>query len=91
MSKVQAHIIFRGRVQGVGFRFTVERIAMNIGVVGWVKNLDEGNVEIIAEAEKDVLDDFLDRIRSYFARYIRDEEIDFTEASGKFRDFQIRF
>lgn len=91
MSKVQVHIIFKGHVQGVGFRFTVERIAMNLGIVGWVKNLDEGNVEVVAEAQKEVLDDFLDRIRSYFSRYIRGEEIIFLEPTGRFRDFQIRF
>lgn len=91
MPKLHLHIIFKGYVQGVGFRFTVERIALNLGVVGWVKNLDSGSVEVVAEAEKSVLDDFLDKIRGYFSRYIRDEEINTSEATGKFSDFQIRF
>ncbi len=91
MPNVQAQAVFKGRVQGVGFRFTVERIAIKMGVKGWVKNLDNGDVEVVAEAEEKILDDFLNLIKTQFQRYIRDEEVTFSEAAGRFRDFVIRF
>lgn len=90
MPKKQVHIIFKGSVQGVGFRFTAERIAIRLGIVGWIKNLDNGDVEITAEAEKEALDEFLENIRNRFSRYISDEEVDFKEAAGKFNVFQIK-
>ncbi|MDD5292098.1 MAG: acylphosphatase [Candidatus Omnitrophica bacterium] len=91
MSKVQAHVIFKGRVQGIGFRFTAERIAQKTGVVGWVKNLPGGDVELVVEADKKTVDDFLDKIRNQFSNYIQDEEIETTTAIGKLDNFQIRF
>ncbi len=91
MLKIQAHIIFKGRVQGVGFRFIVERIALDLGVTGWVKNLANGDVEVIAEADREIVDNFLNKIRDYFKRYIIDEEINTTETVGEFSDFEIRF
>jgi len=91
MAKIQTNIVFKGRVQGIGFRFTVERIAIKLGVVGWVKNLADGNVEVLAEADRDIVDEFLDKIRDYFKSYIVDEEINISEATGEFNDFQVRF
>ena len=91
MLKIQAHIIFKGRVQGVGFRFIVERIALDLGVTGWVKNLANGDVEVIAEADREIVDNFLNKIRDYFKRYIIDEEINMIETAGEFSDFEIRF
>ena len=89
--KKQIHVYFSGRVQGVGFRFTVSDIARDLNVVGWVKNLGDGRVETAAEAEEKVLEDFLARINQYFFRYIQDTDIQWLEATGKFRDFEIRF
>ena len=54
-----AHVYYSGRVQGIGFRFTAQRIAEELGVCGWVKNLDDGRVEILAQAGEDKLKDFL--------------------------------
>jgi len=91
MPKVQVHVIFKGRVQGIGFRFTAERIASQLGVAGWVKNLPGGDVELVVEADKNTADNFLDRIRKQFSNYIQDEEVDVAAATGKLDDFQIRF
>ena len=82
---------YNGRVQGVGFRFTAESIANDLGVTGWVKNLGDGRVEIVAEQEEDALKDFLERINKYFARYIQDVGIDWSAATGEFQDFGIEF
>jgi acylphosphatase len=89
--KKQVHTYYSGRVQGVGFRFTAEDIAIELGVVGWVKNLRDGRVELVAEAEEDVLQEFLAKLRHYFSEYIRNEDINWLPATGEFKDFGIRF
>ena len=53
--KKRLHIYYTGRVQGVGFRFTTEDIASELGVCGWVKNLGDGRVEVVVEAEEELL------------------------------------
>ncbi|MBN1486131.1 MAG: acylphosphatase [Anaerolineae bacterium] len=50
-----AHLIVHGRVQGVGFRYFTQKTALRLGLVGWVKNLGNGNVEIWAEGPKETL------------------------------------
>ena len=49
MEKVRKHIIFSGRVQGVGFRYTACYLARPLGLTGWVKNAENG--EVIAEVQ----------------------------------------
>ncbi len=85
------HVFYTGRVQGVGFRFTVEGIAGSLGVTGWVKNLRDGRVEVEAEAEEGILKEFLGGIRKQFSRYIQDEDVEWKEPLGKFKEFGIRF
>jgi len=89
----RARVYYSGRVQGVGFRFTVERIALETGgITGWVKNLPDGRVEVVAEGEEEKLTSFLRSIsRGLMKRYIRREDIIWENASGEFEDFVIRF
>jgi acylphosphatase len=82
---------FIGSVQGVGFRFTAERIARESGVCGWVRNLRNGNVEVIAEAPKEVLVQFLERLKDRFAGYINSVDVIWGPARGEFKDFTITF
>ena len=49
LDKIRRHYIFYGNVQGVGFRYTAGCTARNYGISGWVKNLDDGSVEMEAE------------------------------------------
>jgi acylphosphatase len=86
----QLHIYYNGMVQGVGFRFMVESIAAKLGVCGWVKNLGDGRVEVIAQAGEGALKEFLAQISQHFSRYIHDTYIQWQEPSEKFEVFSIR-
>ena len=61
MSALQ--IFYEGRVQGVGFRYSVRQIAKGFSVTGWVRNLDDGRVELQVAGEDDEVRAFLDGIR----------------------------
>lgn len=63
VSKEGAHILVSGTVQGVGYRAWTDRTARELGLTGWVRNLYDGRVEILAEAEREVLDDFIERCK----------------------------
>jgi len=89
--KKQVHAYYSGGVQGIGFRFTAERLAQELGVTGWVSNLSDGRVELRAEANEDALKDFLAQINDIFSRYIRDVKVSWESATGEFKDFGVRF
>ena len=89
--KKQAHVYYSVRVQGIGFRYTLQDIANNQKVWGWVKNLDDSRVEVVAEAEEETLNNFLQQINQHFAQYIKDVNIVWLPAGGEFRDFSIKF
>lgn len=59
---IAKQVIFEGRVQGVGFRYTVKELSRGFDVCGWVKNLPDGTVELQAMGEKDELDSFIKEI-----------------------------
>ena len=62
MEKVRKHIIFSGRVQGVGFRYTACYLASPLGLTGWVKNLTDGRVEAELQGQAELVDSFVERI-----------------------------
>lgn len=85
-------IFFSGTVQGVGFRFTAERLARRFSVTGFVRNLDDGRVEVVAEGEEAVLVEFLTAIReSGMKHYIQDTEAHWSDAQGAFKGFRIAY
>jgi acylphosphatase len=75
--KMQMHAIFEGRIQGVGFRYTVEKMANILILIGYVKNLSNGTVEVVAAGPKKQLDLLLHQIHSYFD--VQDQSISFSE------------
>ncbi|MCX5679559.1 MAG: acylphosphatase [Candidatus Omnitrophica bacterium] len=85
------HIYYTGSVQGVGFRFTVERTANSLGLFGWVKNLGDGRVEAVVEGEEPALESFRQKILDIFDGYIRQVKSGLGEATGEFGSFDIRF
>ncbi len=84
------HIFYSGRVQGVGFRYTTKNVAMGFEVTGVVRNLQDGRVELIAEAPKDELEAFQLAIRdSGLGSFISNEQVSWEESKGEFRGFEI--
>jgi acylphosphatase len=86
----QVHVIYEGRVQGVGFRFTCQRIASNMQVAGWVKNMPEGTVEMAAEGDENTLNEFLDAIKTEMAGHISRQTINWSAFNNEFKGFNIR-
>ena len=83
-------VFYSGRVQGVGFRYTVKALTPGFEVTGTVRNLDDGRVEMIAEGEREELDAFRQAIReSGLGGLIQREEEAFAPAAGGFRGFDI--
>ena len=85
----QIHVIFSGQVQGVGFRFTTESIADQLGLVGWVKNIRVGDVEVLAEGQEAALKDLVSRLDDQFSGYIEKKQVSWSPATGEFKDFGI--
>jgi len=83
-------VFYSGRVQGVGFRYTVKSITTGFEVAGTVRNLDDGRVELLAEGEREELVAFRQAIRETVPGGLiqREEEI-FGPATGGFRGFEI--
>ena len=85
------HIFYHGQVQGVGFHSTAERIALDLKLTGWVKNLTDGRVEVALEGEEEGIKIFLNNIRDVMRIHIQKEDVQWEPASGKFKTFEIRF
>lgn len=90
MKKV--HLLILGEVTGVGFRYFVLRRAQLLKLSGWVRNVSKGQVEAVAEGEKDKLEEFIKRCRhGPDVANVEKVEVKWTEATGAFRWFEIKF
>ena len=85
------HVIYTGRVQGVGFRYTVRQLAHGFDAVGFVRNLADGRVEMLIEGEEEELNRFVKHVGgSDLAPYIRHEAVEAEPPTGEFRNFSIQ-
>ncbi len=90
MNNVRLEAYFSGQVQGVGFRYTVMRLAASLEVTGFVRNLPNGRVLLIVEGARGEIDRLLGGIRDAMDGYIRDVETIEAAATGEFRGFDVR-
>lgn len=88
----RARLLFKGRVQGVGFRYTVEQTALEIGLLGWVKNLPDNQVEAVCEGTKENIELLIDKIKeSALGSNIKKIDCDWQKPTQEFRDFSIEY
>jgi acylphosphatase len=90
MNRCRITIFYSGRVQGVGFRFTAKRVAAGYDLTGSVRNLPDGRVELQAEGERAELEAYRHGLQdSEVGGLIRQEEVQWSTATGSFRGFEI--
>jgi len=90
VNRKRMHIFYSGNVQGVGFRYTVKSVAAGYEVTGFVRNLPDGRVEMLAEGSKDELEAFRQAIRdSGLEHFVRQEQAAWSDATGEYRGFEI--
>jgi acylphosphatase len=89
---VRAHIFISGHVQGIGFRWWVRRLAQDLQLSGWVRNLSDGRVEVIAEGEKKKLTKLIELIKKgpEFSK-VDEVGVSWKKSSGDFEKFEIIF
>lgn len=86
------HIIVHGDVQGVGFRAFTQRRAQSLGVVGWVRNVYDGTVEIWAEGPAARLEPFIQTVRQGPpGGFVERLDLHRRPAKGEFTSFQVRY
>ena len=85
------HIYFDGRVQGVGFRYTTRSFAHRYNLKGWVMNLADGRVEVLAQGDAQALDNFLRDLKNEFLHYITDIHLEESALNERLKGFEIRF
>ena len=88
--KRRVTVFYSGRVQGVGFRFTTQQIARNLAVTGFVRNLSDGRVEMVAEGASDEIDRLLAQVDSAMKANIATTEREESAATDEFSGFAIR-
>jgi len=87
---IRKTIHFFGNVQGVGFRYTTRSTATGFEVSGYVRNLSNGSVELVAEGNNAEIERFLEMLRNRMSGHIDREEERESPATGEFSGFGVR-
>ena len=91
MNPVAKHIIFAGQVQGIGFRFTALSVANHYKLTGFVRNLRNGGVEMLAQGQPDDIDKCVQEIKNTIGSYIAEVKIEDATFDPQYKDFKITF
>jgi acylphosphatase len=83
------HAFFSGMVQGVGFRYTASSEAGRLGITGWVRNREDGRVELLAEGTASELENYLSALGDEMSGYIRKVDRSWEPATGEWDKFWI--
>ena len=90
-SMIARQYLFEGRVQGVGFRYATKQLAKGFDVLGWVRNCDDGRVELQVMGEEDELDDFIQELHdSPIGRHIQEQTVRRVPLLEEVSGFTIR-
>lgn len=91
MERIAKQVVFRGRVQGVGFRYTTQRIAGRYDLTGYVRNLPNGSVEALLQGTQANVQACMDEIQNAFGGYIREVQAVDQPVNPQYHDFRIAF
>lgn len=88
---IAAHVVVEGMVQGVGFRVTAQQKAVQLGLNGWVKNLSNGGVELMAEGPENKVDELIDFLKTGPSRFakVEDMQIKKSDKIEGYKKFEI--
>ncbi len=90
--KSRVHVIIYGIVQGVGYRYSTYRKALQLGITGWVKNRRDGSVEAVFEGHKDKLEEMLSWCwLGPSGAHVSDIKIEWEEGEPNYDTFEIRY
>ena len=91
MAKRRFSARISGRVQGVGFRFFAGEMANEFGITGYVRNVLDGSLEIVAEGEEEVLREYLDMLKhGPRAARVTDVHVSWGPPSGEYDRFSVK-
>ena len=90
MPDQQRTVIYRGDVQGVGFRYAACRVAEGYNVTGYVRNLSDGGVELLTEGDETEIDRFLAELEGNFSGYIKSQTRQTKPYTGGYTAFGVR-
>ena len=92
MNLTAKHIFVKGKVQGVFFRKNAKRFAEESDITGWVKNTDEGHVEILAQGNEDAIKKFITWCKEGPPRAdVKDVELKDAEVNDNVKNFSIKY
>ena len=89
MDQTAKHVLFRGHVQGVGFRYTARQIAQQYNVAGFVRNLPDGTVEMFLQGPDRDIDNCLREIQDSFTGYLRAMQVEEAVYTPRYTDFRV--
>ena len=91
MEKVAKQIIFKGRVQGVGFRYTTQRAVSRYDLTGYVRNLPDGSVEALMQGTGPNIQACLNDLQNTFGGYLREINTTDKPVNPRYHDFRITY
>jgi acylphosphatase len=91
MEEIAKHIIFEGRVQGVGFRFTALDKASYHSLEGYVRNMPDGSVEMLAQGRPEDIDNCIEEMGGAFDGYITAVKVEEVPLNERLEGFRITF
>jgi len=92
LALARVHLIIRGRVQGVFFRYETQMVARRLGITGWVRNNYDGSVETVAEGAKEKLEEFVQWCHQGPSRARVDAvQVEWGNPTGEFKAFSIEY
>jgi acylphosphatase len=88
---IRVHIWVKGRVQAVGFRAHVEYNSLQIGVLGWVRNIGSNMVETVAEGTREQIDQFIEMVKQGPSSSRVDEaRVEYESPTGRLSGFSVK-